>query len=877
MRKLVLASVLVMSGCVVTDKIDFVEPPGLTESGSCMCAVCWNQPFCQDEASGATQPQSAGTCPAGFQPSVPASRLLFTDTRLTGFECIPPMGRNVDFNAVACPPTEPARAQVEFVDPCIDVPLCARDGAMFAQCEERRGASNPACPQVSTGQRRKACGAGKGATGKANARQKLADQCGVFGLDVPNGAQPARFCFLSCIDELESCSGANNAPSSAVCAGNCDPGTFNPPQVTPNSLLLTAATGTIVINTPNGPTVINTGLDARVAIEASPSCLGPNPVINCAATVQSVYVFAGGPYAMQGETFRNLIATNNEPLPATYSKNSGPVGILTVSAAPGDVYVSADIDGFKRIGEATAAGPVSFWDFDFSARTWSGSVASTILNGTGTVVVTFDGELPNLSPVSNAGPDQVAECTGPNGAQVALSGAQSDDPDGSSDIVAYAWNLRLGGSPFLIERDGVNIVAQLPIGSHYAELLVKDTDGVTDVDGAAIVVQDTTPPTLVPGPDQAREVCTAAVQSQAVAAPAVGDTCGSATVVGQVTATDGVPLAVPIPVVAGAVQVGLGDHTIRWTATDDFGNTAMATQHLRVTLDATPPSISVGNLTQNVCEPMPHTVTLPVPTLGDNCPAPPSASASLLSVNGRALPSPLPISGTPSLPVGTSVIRWTAQDGVGNTASADQTVVIAQSQTAATCCSPGMTVINGTGFSDLLWLPWPGEVCVFGQNGNDSIATGPGADVLVGGAGIDTLSAGFAGDVCLGGASSDIINLFVSGTTAYGEAGADAINIYGDGVAYGNAGDDTIVGILGAQEIHPGPGRDTVQAGSGDDTVYIDDVCEVSALELLDGGLGYDTLYTPVPLSELAARGAIVVGFENVVVTTARSYLSECF
>jgi hypothetical protein len=94
---------------------------------------------------------------------------------------------------------------------------------------------------------------------------------------------------------------------------------------------------------------------------------------------------------------------------------------------------------------------------------------------------------------------------------------------------------------------------------------------------------------------------------------------------------------------------------------------------------------------------------------------------------------------------------------------------------------------------------------------------------------------------------------------------------------YGNAGDDTILGILGDHVIYPGPGRDAVTGGPGNDVVYVNDVCELEPFEVLDGSLGSDTLYLPEPLANVTARGVIVLGFENIIVTTSNRHLSECF
>jgi hypothetical protein len=54
------------------------------------------------------------------------------------------------------------------------------------------------------------------------------------------------------------------------------------------------------------------------------------------------------------------------------------------------------------------------------------------------------------------------------------------------------------------------------------------------------------------------------------------------TVTGAIISSNGVTLAVPLPIVNGHVQVPIGTHVIRWTATDQVGNSSTATQTLNV-------------------------------------------------------------------------------------------------------------------------------------------------------------------------------------------------------------------------------------------------------------------------------------------------------
>jgi len=213
---------------------------------------------------------------------------------------------------------------------------------------------------------------------------------------------------------------------------------------------------------------------------------------------------------------------------------------------------------------------------------------------------------------------------------------------------------------------------------------------------------------------------------------------------------------------------------------------------------------------------------------------------------------------------------------VGNTTQVLQNVAVALNETAAVCCT-GKTVIEGSAWPDVQVFPFSGTYCMFGRGSIDTQVAGPGADFLSGGPGGDIMTGGSNTDVMFGGDGNDTMLLPIGNGAAYGGAGNDRMEMTGAGVMYGNAGDDIVIGILGDHSIYPGAGRDAVTAGPGNDTVYVHDVCELSAFETLDGSFGSDTLYLPEPLFNVIARGVIVLGFENIVVTTSNRHLAECF
>jgi hypothetical protein len=326
---------------------------------------------------------------------------------------------------------------------------------------------------------------------------------------------------------------------------------------------------------------------------------------------------------------------------------------------------------------------------------------------------------------------------------------------------------------------------------------------------------------------------------------------------------------------------GLGNFPIQLSVADPYGASTCSTS--ATVVDTLPPVIVANAKTVTRCTSEPVSVAVTA-TATDQC-SPASAvtlTGKLVWAAGKALPTPITLGGSPAnvlLPPGEARVEWRAVDGNGNASVVTQTVTVSVQETSAVCCAPGQTLVNGGNLADLILRPFSTPYCVFGNGGSDIVDTGSGKDFVAGGAGNDHLDCGFSSaDTVSGGTGDDWIDLDgATQTIVHGGVGDDVIDQDGGGTVYGNAGNDYIDGAFGTQVIYPGPGKDTVHAGAGDDTIVIRNVCELAVGELLDGGLGSDTLITPVPVSELVSRGVILLGIQTVIVKSDEQYLSECF
>ena len=163
----------------------------------------------------------------------------------------------------------------------------------------------------------------------------------------------------------------------------------------------------------------------------------------------------------------------------------------------------------------------------------------------------------------------------------------------------------------------------------------------------------------------------------------------------------------------------------------------------------------------------------------------------------------------------------------------------------------GNDTIYGFGDNDTI-AAGAGDDSVYGGLGNDTVAGGAGNDTIYGDDGDDSLTGGLGNDVLDGGIGADTINGEEGDDTILGGDGNDSlIGFSGSDSVDGGAGDDYIntrtapgtglpdVGYPGSfpADADPNNDRDTVDGGSGNDTILTGDDDD-----LIDGGIGNDVI-----------------------------------
>ncbi|MFK7756687.1 MAG: FG-GAP-like repeat-containing protein, partial [Flavobacteriales bacterium] len=182
-------------------------------------------------------------------------------------------------------------------------------------------------------------------------------------------------------------------------------------------------------------------------------------------------------------------------------------------------------------------------------------------------------------------------------------------------------------------------------GTYSITWTFNDGNGNSSVATQSVVINDTTNP-ITPSLPNLTGQC-----SVTATAPTTTDNCA-----GTITGTTSNPLT----------YSAQGTHTITWTFNDGNGNSTTANQTVTIN-DTNNPTISCpSNVTINAnaagCR---GNVTVPVPTVNDNC----SATTLTNSFNGSA-------NASGNYPIGTTTVNWTVTDAAGNSATCNMNVTV---------------------------------------------------------------------------------------------------------------------------------------------------------------------------------------------------------
>ena len=261
------------------------------------------------------------------------------------------------------------------------------------------------------------------------------------------------------------------------------------------------------------------------------------------------------------------------------------------------------------------------------------------------IKITTTRAVPDTIPPSITAPAAVtAEATGARTAVSLGTAAATDAVDTSPTITNNAP------------------VSGFPLGSTTVTWTATDDAGNSATAMQTVTVRDTTPPRLT---------APASVAAEAT---------GSLTTVslGTAAATDAVDTSPTITNNAPTTGFPLGRTTVTWTATDDVGNSATATQNITIQ-DTTPP-----RLTAPASVAIEATGTLTTVILGQ-------ASASDLFG-----PVTVVNDAPSSFPLGRTTVTWTATDSGGNAATVAQIVTV-RDTTAPSITPPAAVTAEATG------------------------------------------------------------------------------------------------------------------------------------------------------------------------------------
>lgn len=136
---------------------------------------------------------------------------------------------------------------------------------------------------------------------------------------------------------------------------------------------------------------------------------------------------------------------------------------------------------------------------------------------------------------------------------------------------------------------------------------------------------------------------------------------------------------------------------------------------------------------------------------------------------------------------------------------------------------------------------------IFGEAGSDNIKGDSGTDVIFGGDGADTIDGGSEADILFGDTGDDSIQGNTGTDIIFGGDGTDTISggLEGD-IISGDAGNDNIQGDAGADVVFGGDGADAIDGGIDADIILggegNDDITAGEGADVVSGDLGSDVI-----------------------------------
>jgi hypothetical protein len=298
--------------------------------------------------------------------------------------------------------------------------------------------------------------------------------------------------------------------------------------------------------------------------------------------------------------------------------------------------------------------------------------------------------------------------------------------------------------------------ATFPVGETIVNWTAKDDSGNIQTISQKISIIDTIPPKFSKIAEVVAEASSADKNQVTLGTPNVSDTLD------VVSLTNDAPPVFP-----------LGQTTVTWTATDEAGNSATATQKVTI-VDTTAPQLTIP---QNIVV---DAVSLYTPV-----------SIGTATTSDLTDQSPKISNNAPQIfPLGDTTVTWTSVDQFDNSVNQTQTITVQACNKPVDSYNLIMGVedddtLTGTTFADL----------IFGLGGND---------IIIGGKGNDCVFGGDGDDIIYGSDGND---------TANGEDGADIIR--------GQAGDDKLIGSTGNDIVDGGADTDSCMVTQTDNDVLL--------------------------------------------------------